>query len=348
MKRATAKEASAIVVLAAAIWGLAGDDAQAQAGNCPGGLRKINVGVSVTPPNVVHTTPFVAKKLGYFAKRCVDANIVEFEGGAAGTAITAVAQGTAISNLNSAAIAQGVKGKQIWGLAPRPPQSYVVAENIKTAADLKGKRLSAAGGIGGFNWLIGRDVLQTAGLTVNDAQFISQGTAGRLPGLLTGQLDGVVLHPEDTYLALQKKPGVHVLTSITDLMPKYSFNSYGASDAFIARDRALLVDTVTAMIEANRTIYRDKDTVIPIMVEATQKPREAVEYAWGELTKNCVWSVNTGHVRDRIEWMMQREIEVGDVDPGKKLGYDQIVDEKLAQEAVEKAGGPVTINGCKD
>jgi len=38
------------------------------------------------------------------------------------------------------------------------PQAYVVAPEIKTAADLKGKRLSAAGGgVGSFNWIMGRE-----------------------------------------------------------------------------------------------------------------------------------------------------------------------------------------------
>ena len=31
--------------------------------NCPT-MRKVNVGVSVAPPNVVHTSPYVAKALG--------------------------------------------------------------------------------------------------------------------------------------------------------------------------------------------------------------------------------------------------------------------------------------------
>ena len=47
-------------------------------------MRKINIGVSVAPPNVVHTSPYVAKELGFFAKRCIDANIIQFEGGAVG------------------------------------------------------------------------------------------------------------------------------------------------------------------------------------------------------------------------------------------------------------------------
>jgi ABC-type nitrate/sulfonate/bicarbonate transport system substrate-binding protein len=321
--------------------------AAAQTPTCPA-MRKINIGVAVAPPNVVHTAPFVAKALGFFAKRCIDANIIQFDGGAAGTSVTAVAQGSAISNLPDVAIARGLKGKQIWGLASRPPQAYVVAEGIKTAADLKGKRLSAAGGVGGFNWLMGREVLRSAGLSVDDAQFISQGTAGRLPGLLAGQIEGVVLHPEDVYLAQQKKPGVRVLTMLTELLPMASFNHYGASDAFIAKDRELLRDAAAGMIEANRAAYRERDKVVPIMMEATQKPREAVEHAIGVLTQNCIWSVNEGFNRQRSEWTHQNNIDIGDLEAAKKLSFDQFVDMKLATEAVEAAGGRVTINDCKD
>jgi len=223
-----------------------------------------------------------------------------------------------------------------------------VPESVKTAADLKGKRLSAAGGVGGFNWVIGRAVLRTAGLTVDDAQFISQGTAGRLPGFLAGQIEGVLLHPEDMHIAFARKPGAHVLVMLSDLMPKFSFNHYGASDAFIAKDRPLLVDTIAAMIEGNRAIYRDKGKVLPIIVEATQKPKEAVEYAIDVITKGCMLSVNEGFVRERTEWTHQNSVDIGDIEPDKKLTFEQIVDLSIARDAVEKAGGHVTIGNCKD
>jgi len=241
-----------------------------------------------------------------------------------------------------------MKARQVWGLAMRPPQAYVVPAEVKTAADLKGRRLSAAGGVGGFNWLMGREVLRSAGLTVDDAQFISQGTAGRLPGFVAGQIEGVLLHPEDVYLVQQQKPGAHVLMMIADLLPLYAFNQYGAADSLIAKDRNLVRDTIAAMIEANRAIYRDKDKVVPIIMEATQKPKEAVEYAIDMLTKNCVLSVNQGFVRERTEWTHQHFIDIGDIPPEKKLTFDQMVDLKLATDAVEAAGGPVTIGNCKD
>jgi ABC-type nitrate/sulfonate/bicarbonate transport system substrate-binding protein len=213
----------------------------------------------------------------------------------------------------------------------------VVPGDIKTAADLKGRRLSAAGGVGGLNWLLGREVLRSAGLKVEDAQFISQGTAGRLPGFVAGQIEGVALHPEDVYLVEKQKPGAHVLTMVADLLPKYAFNHYGAADAMIAKDRDLVRDTIAAMIEANRAIYRDKDKVVPIIVEATQKPKDAVEYAIDVLTKNCILSVNEGFVRERTEWTHQKTSTTAT--SRRRTGFDQIVDFARLRRGRGAAGG---------
>jgi NitT/TauT family transport system substrate-binding protein len=312
-------------------------------------MRKINIGVSVAPPNVVHTSSYVAFELGLFAKHCIDANIIQFDGGESPAARAAAAQGTALVSTNAVAVGHGVKVQQIWGLAPRMPQDYVVQESVKTAADLKGKRLSAAGGgVGSFNWRMGREVLRSAGLDVADAQFISQGTAGRLPGLVAGQLDAVALHPEDMYLAMKQKPGIHTLVSIAELMPLYMFNAYGGSTEWLARDRALIRDALAAMIETNRLIYREKDKVVPIMVKATQKPQDAVEFAWDSLTKNCIWGVNEGFDPKRTEFTVNMDVAAGDIEAAKKPSFDQVVDMSIAREAVEAAGGRVTIGPCSE
>lgn len=312
-------------------------------------MRKVRLGVSTAPPNVVHTPVYVARALGLFANRCIDAEIVEFEGGLSATNLTAVARGEAMASMNATAIAQGLKARQIWGMAPRLPQAYMVTEEIKTAADLKGKRLSATGGgIGGFNWIMGREVLKTAGLKVEDVQFVAQGTAGRLPGLVSGQINGVALHPEDIFLAQKQKPGVRILIQLSDLMPKYFFNAYGAAENMLSRDRALVRDTVSALIEANRAIYTQKEKVIPIMIGATKKSPEAVSFAYDYLTKNCVWSVNTGFSRDRTEWSINNGIENGDIKADKKPSYEQVVDVKLGEEALAAAGGVTKIRNCAD
>jgi ABC-type nitrate/sulfonate/bicarbonate transport system substrate-binding protein len=195
---------------------------------------------------------------------------------------------------------------------------------------------------------MGREVLRSVGLDVADAQFISQGTAGRLPGLVAGQLDAVALHPEDIYLAMKQKPGIHTLIAIADLMPLYMFNAYGGANDWVVRDRALIRDALAAMIETNRLIYREKAKVVPIMVKATQKPQDAVEFAWDSLTKNCVWGVNEGFDPKRTEFTVDMDVTAGDIDAAKKPSFDQVVDMSLATEAVEAAGGRVTIGNCKD
>jgi ABC-type nitrate/sulfonate/bicarbonate transport system substrate-binding protein len=334
-------------MLAAAALAVASTAASAQP-NCPA-MRKINVGVSVAPPNVVHTSPYVAKALGYFEKRCIDANIIQFEGGQSQTANVAAAQGTAIISVSDVSIGRGLKVQQIWGLAPRMPQAYMVPGDVKTAADLKGKRLSATGGgVGGFNWRMGREVLKSAKLDVGDAQFIPSPTAGRLPGLVAGQIDGVALHPEDVFLATKQKDTLHPLVQLVDLLPNYMFNAYGASLDWIAKDRALLRDTVAAMIEANRTIYRDKGKVVPIIMDATKKPKDAVEFAIEIETKHCVWSVNTGFDPQRTQWSIDNSVANGDIAADKKPTVEQVANIKLAEEAVELAGGKVKIGNCTE
>lgn len=310
-------------------------------------MREINIGVAVTPPNVVHTTPYVARDLGYFAARCIEANLLEFEGGFSPTNTAAVQSGAAIGSTNEVAVGNGMPAQQIWFMAPILPQQYVVTGEVKTPADLKGKRMSAAGGgVGSFNWRMGREILQEAGLTVDDVQFVSQGTAGRLPGLVSGQLDGVALHPEDVFLARQQKPDAHVLVNLAKLLPNQTFNAYGAANSQIESDRELLVDTVAAMIEANRTIYQDKDKVIPIMVEATGKPREAIEFAWEQETQNCVWSVNTGFDQARSEWSIENAKKNGDIPEDKTVTFADLTEASIAEDAVAKLGGPIEINGC--
>src|SRR5262249_61309642 len=108
----------------AGLMAISAQDASAQ--GCAA-MRKINVGVSVAPPNVVHTSPYVAKELGFFAKRCIDPNIVQFEGGASATSAAAAAQVSAIVTVTDVAISRGMKMQQFCGLSPRMPTAYMAS-----------------------------------------------------------------------------------------------------------------------------------------------------------------------------------------------------------------------------
>src|SRR5262249_8419157 len=144
------------------------------------------------------------------------------------------------------------------------------------------------------------------------------------------------------------KPGTHVLVNLADLLPLYYYNAFGVSDDFLASDRPLVRDAVEAMIAANRTIYQDKAQVLPILVQASEKPQKAVGFAYDFLVKNCIWSVNTGYKPERTAWTVDLAVSNGDIPADKKPSYEQIVAQSVGDEAVAAVGGPMTINGCSD
>jgi len=43
--------------------------------------KKLTLAMAVTPPNLVHIPPYLAKDLGYFKEEGLDVEIVSFEGG---------------------------------------------------------------------------------------------------------------------------------------------------------------------------------------------------------------------------------------------------------------------------
>ena len=284
-------------------------------------MRKINIGVSVAPPNVVHTAPYVAKALGFFAKRCIDANIIQFEGGQSRPPTAAAAQGSAIVSVSDVAVGRGMKVQQIWGLAPRMPQAYVVQPDIKTAAGPQGQAaVATGGGVGGFNWRMGREVLKTRPASTSTTRNSSRPpTAGRLPGLIAGQIDAVALHPEDVFLAKKQKPSLNLLVQLAELMPQLHVQRLRR----LARlDRA----RPRAAARCRRRDDRGQPHDVPrqgqgrrrASMKATEKPKDAVEYAIDVLTKNCVWSVNGGFDPERTAWTIDNSAENGDIEQGQE------------------------------
>ena len=71
-----------------------------------------------------------------------------------------------------------------------------------------------------------------------------------------------------------------------------------------------------------------------------------VEFAIKTLTENCIWSVNTGFDKKRMEWHTAYSVEVGDIEADKRPTPDQVSNHELAEEAVKVAGGRKTYGKC--
>src|SRR5262249_5651368 len=127
------------------------------------------------PPSMVHLPPYVAKDMGFFDEVGLDVEIKSFEGGV-GALRGGISGGLDIVATSSdplfAAIQQGAPVKAIGTYAPKLSVVMMAAPDIKSPKDLKGKKLGIQE-VGGFNDVMSRLVLQGAGISPNDVQFVN-------------------------------------------------------------------------------------------------------------------------------------------------------------------------------
>src|SRR5437762_2771684 len=158
--------------------------------------KKVTIAVPVTPPNVVHLTPYVADAFGYFRDENLTVELVRFDGGVG--SLRASASGAIdLAGTSSEpvldAIANGADVKIVYSYAPNVDVSFAVGSGIRTMADLKGKKIGVQEA-GGFADVMSRIILKQAGIDAKDVQFVTTTTAGRVAALATGQTDTAVLH----------------------------------------------------------------------------------------------------------------------------------------------------------
>src|SRR5438045_7997461 len=162
--------------------------------------KKITIAVPVTPPNVVHLTPYVADAFGYFRDENLTVELVRFDGGVGSLRASASGAidlaGTSTEPVVDA-IANGADVKIIYTYAPLVDVSFAVGPGIKSMADLKGKKMGVQEP-GGFADVMTRIVLKKAGLDPKDVSFVQTTTAGRVQQLTAGATDTAVLHIDQT------------------------------------------------------------------------------------------------------------------------------------------------------
>lgn len=303
--------------------------------------RKVVFGVPVTPPNVVHIPPYVAKEMGFFTEQNIEVEFVTFEGGTQ-TLRGSVAGGLDITGTSSdpaiIAAARGAGTKALGSYSHKLSQSMLVQPDIKSCKDLKGRKIGIQE-VGAFNEVISRAVLASCGLTPKDVQYIFVSTKGRVAGLLTGQIDTAILHVDQAIVAKKKKPDLNILVNLWETLPKWLYAVYIAPEKQIAENRQLYIDIMAALIKANRFIYNNKAKTVDIAVKYTQEPSDAVGQTYDLLANAGAWPVNEGLPKDMVEWTINRQVELGTIKAQEKPSYEKFVDLAVMEAALSKAGG---------
>lgn len=307
--------------------------------------NKLTVGLPTTPPNVVHMPVIVARELGLYKKYGVDVETVQLEDGV--KVFRAMLAGNLDVGMSPGAvtiigISNGAPVKVILATSNKFEASMVVRGNVKTMADLKGKRIGIQQP-GGFADINSRAVLRAAKIDPKDVNFVSIATED-VPALVADQVDTGILHVEQEMLAKSKVPTLHAIARMWELQPKTLYTVAAVTDKTMKDKRAALEAFTKANIEATRVMYSDKAKVMPILVKFTGYPEKIISDSYDFLVKNCIWDANSGLSAERVNFTAGLMTKVGNIKEGKTPKYDDVVDASFAKDAIAKLGewkGPV-------
>ena len=306
---------------------------------------KVVVGIPTSPPNIVHMPVIVAKELGLYKKAGLDVEIVSLGDGVkvyrallAGDIDLGLTPGapTIIGRANGALV------KALSANLPKFEASMIVRADIKTMADLKGKRIGIQEP-GGFADLLSRSVLRAAKIDPKEVNFVSIASED-VPALVANQVDTAILHVEQEMLAKSKVPDLHAIARMWELQPKTLYTFLSATEKTIKDKPAVVQAMVTANIEATRILYTDKAKIIPILVKQTGYPAKILEESYDFMVQNCIWDANSGLGPERVNFTADLMTKVGNIKEGKAPKYEDIVDASFAKKAIEQVGewkGPV-------
>jgi NitT/TauT family transport system substrate-binding protein len=310
----------------------------------PADRPHIVFGGAVTPPNMVHLAPYVAKDMGFFDEVGLEVEMKSFEGGVSALR-GGMSGGLDVVATSSdplfAAIQQGAPVKAIGTYAPKLSVVLMAVPEVKTAADLKGKKIGIQG-VGGFADVMSRLVLAGASVAPTDVQFIDVATAARVTSMAGGQTDAAVLHVDQYYTALGVNPNFNVLAKMWELVPDWWYSAFVATDDVRTQKREAMVRFMTAVIKAQRFMYTNPVETKKVAVDNTKEKPDVIDKAYDDLSKGGVWSVNDGMPQKLIDYTITKEVEIGTIKADNKPTYESIVDKSIVEEAIKRNGGPWT------
>jgi len=183
-----------------------------------------------------------------------------------------------------------------------------------------------------------RAILQTAGLTPQDVNYIPVSSAGYITALLGNKIDTAILHIDQAYMARSKEPSLHVLVPLWEVMPSYWYGTFSTTEEFLRKEPDLLARAVAAIIKAHRFMYRNKDRTLELASKHTGYPKEVLSPAYDALAAAKVWPVNDGMPAEMVNTTINKMVEIGMLKEAEKPKIEQVVDRGPANAAVSRLG----------
>ena len=210
---------------------------------------------------------WVAHDAGLFKKYGLDVDLILIR--SASTITSALIAGEAPmiqlgGNGTIQAALQGADTVNILTLVPVIPQSLVVTSDIKSAEDMRGKRLGVSR-FGALSDLVIRRYIRKFGL--DPAKDVTIVQIGGIPELVTamkaGAISGGAISPPA--LTVAKKAGFRELADFESLDYKYPAVVIASTKSFIQRNRSAALSFIRGEIEGIHSIRTQKTFAVNVL-----------------------------------------------------------------------------------
>ncbi len=291
----------------------------------------------------------IARERGYFAELGVDDQETVFDSGAEMTQALATDQIEVGATSNTGAffnaLARGLRlpfvldiwhlerGDQSWMVVVRPD----LVDEIKQVSDLRGRVHAIASPVrdGGSSFLA-KKVFDTAGLSLDDAQWERLGYPDMLPALGNGAVEiGWVIEP---FITLGKQRAL--LTpwiSCGDYDPGYQGAGIVFSESFLKDRNEIARRWSVGYVRGLRDQLdfmskgKDRDVIAPILAAHTGLPVGVVDQVgWGPVSPDGRLNL------DSVLESQRQLVEWGTIN--QSLPADQLVDPQFSEYAVQQLG----------
>lgn len=202
---------------------------------------------------------FVADAKGYFDEAGLDVEFKQFPG--PGDTLPALIAGqldiglTTLHNLALASLGEDIPLTSIYLLDTSNGADAIVAkEDIKTVADLKGKKVAATDGE--VNHMMLLAALEKAGMTQADIQFVNMNAEDAGGAFVAGQLDAAVTW--EPWVTKAKSAGGNVLFTSADI-PDTILDSVAVSPKTIKEKKAALIAFIAAIDKGVAYLRENED-----------------------------------------------------------------------------------------
>ncbi|MBI3129510.1 MAG: ABC transporter substrate-binding protein [Candidatus Tectomicrobia bacterium] len=311
----------------------------------PAWAAKIVVAMPTSPPNVIHLPVLYAIDKGIYKKHGIEVEVKYFRGGVAVQRAAVSAQsGVDAGNIPGALAMSGIAGgsghKFFHSFAHLNEAQAATAPDIDTPAKLKGRMIGIEGR-GGYSHLGILRVLEMAGLKDEDVKYIVTAPPARVPYLVEGKADAVVIHVEQVFMARQKKPDIKVIANLWKADPLQLYAAMTASEEKLKSRKNEFVAFAASLMEATRAIYKDKaglrQTAIKHSFPAFKKNPEIFDQTYDILVKERLWTVNNGMPRKVMEATNELNVRLKKY-KGAPPKYEDMMAFDVMEAALKKVG----------